>query len=165
MLQDQPNSTAFLGSVGADEFGEKISACAKNDGVETHYFVDPKTPTGTCAVLVNGENRSMVANLSAANNFDPAHLSTDKAKEMIESARYFYIAGFFLTVSVDAILEVAKHATENRKVCMRNKGCRLCILCAILMVLLSQIRRGLLFEVVWSDDNAPCSIVQHTSSW
>lgn len=120
MLQDQPNSTAFLGSVGADEFGEKISACAKNDGVETHYFVDPKTPTGTCAVLVNGENRSMVANLSAANNFDPAHLSTDKAKEMIESARYFYIAGFFLTVSVDAILEVAKHATENRKVLAMN---------------------------------------------
>lgn len=116
MLHNEPDSTGFMGAIGADAFGEKLGACTKKDGVETHYFVDPETPTGTCAVLVNSENRSMVANLSAANKFDPAHLSTDRAKEMIESARFFYIAGFFLTVSVDAILGVAKHSMEKNKV-------------------------------------------------
>lgn len=128
MLQDQ-GLTGFMGAIGADDFGAKLAACAKEDGVEAHYFVDPETPTGTCAVLVNSGDRSLVANLSAANKFDPAHLATDKAKAMLESAKFYYIAGFFLTVSLDAILEVAKHAAENGKVTL--SGTHLALHCAV----------------------------------
>lgn len=117
MLQD-PGHTGFLGAIGSDEFGAKLSACAKEDGVDAHYFVDATTPTGTCAVLVNSGDRSLVANLAAANKFLPSHLDTPKAKEMVESARFYYIAGFFLTVSVDAILQIAKPAAQSGKVCV-----------------------------------------------
>lgn len=108
--------TGYMGSIGADGFGEKLTACAQRDGVDTHYYIDPSTPTGTCAVLVNKGERSLVANLSAANKFDPVHLSTEKAKAMLDSAQFNYIAGFFLTVSVEAILQVAKPAAEKGKV-------------------------------------------------
>lgn len=80
----------------------------------------PCTKNASCCVIL--AYRSLVANLSAANKFDPAHLNTEKAKDMVESARFFYIAGFFLTVSVDAIVTVAKHAVEKSKVhCTRKK--------------------------------------------
>lgn len=32
-------------------------------------MVDPNAPTGTCAVCIMGGERSLVANLAAANNF------------------------------------------------------------------------------------------------
>lgn len=84
--------------------------------MDAHYYVDDSTPTGTCAVLVNSGDRSLVANLAAANNFTPEHLDTEKAKAMVDSAKFFYIASFFLTVSVDAILKIAKPAAESGKV-------------------------------------------------
>lgn len=34
----------------------------------------------------------------------------------MEKARVYYIAGFFLTVSPDSILKVAKHASDNNKI-------------------------------------------------
>lgn len=86
--------------------------------MEAHYYIDDKTPTGTCAVLVNSGDRSLVANLAAANNFVPAHLETERAKAMVESAKFYYIASFFLTVSVDSILQIAKPAAESGKVCV-----------------------------------------------
>jgi hypothetical protein len=36
---------------------------------QVRYMVDPATPTGTCAVCIVGGERSLVANLAAANNF------------------------------------------------------------------------------------------------
>ena len=115
----EPGLTGFLGAIGSDNFGDRLQSCAKGDGVETHYYVDPATPTGTCAVLLNSNHRSLVANLAAANKFEPSHLETEKASAMLGSARLFYIAGFFLTVSLEAILKVAKTATEERKVSAR----------------------------------------------
>lgn len=87
--------------------------------MDAHYYIDDKTPTGTCAVLVNSGDRSLVANLAAANKFVPSHLETERAKAMVESARFYYIASFFLTVSVDSILQIAKPAAESGKVCVR----------------------------------------------
>ena len=39
---------------------------------------------------------------------------------MVEKARFYYSAGFFLTVSVESMLMVAKHAAENSKVYAMN---------------------------------------------
>ncbi|CAN0226198.1 unnamed protein product [Discosporangium mesarthrocarpum] len=116
-----PGMTGYMGAIGmGDEFGQKLKTCATEDGVEVHYYEDETTPTGTCAVLVNGGDRSLVANLSAANKFTDAHLATPKAVEMVASARFYYIAGFFLTVSVDSIVKVATHAVEEGKVLAMN---------------------------------------------
>ena len=115
------DTTAFMGCVGNDDkFGKQLEACASEDGVLVHYMKDPDTPTGTCAVLVKGGERSLVANLAAANNFKPTHLETAKAKEIYESAKIYYIAGFFLTVSVESLKIVAEHALAEDKVFCLN---------------------------------------------
>merc|ERR1712087_25152 len=41
---------------------------------------------------------------------------TEKAKEIIESAKFYYIAGFFLTVSPESLVQVGDHAVEKNKV-------------------------------------------------
>jgi adenosine kinase len=92
--------------------------------VRVEYLEDAKgTPTGTCAVLISnkGRARSLVANLAAANEYDPnLHLYTPSIWPMVETAHYYYIAGFFFTVSPEAIQRVAKHAAEENKWFIQN---------------------------------------------
>ncbi|KTG31356.1 hypothetical protein cypCar_00038399 [Cyprinus carpio] len=74
-------------------------------------------PTGTCAACITGDNRSLVANLAAANCYNKEkHLDVDSNWSLVEKARVYYIAGFFLTVSPESILKVAKHASDNNKI-------------------------------------------------
>jgi len=119
MLQ-VPGSTAYFGAVGADDFGATLERCATEDGVLVCYQKNPAVPTGTCAVLINGGERSLVAKLAAANTFTQSHLETSEAKEIIAKAQIFYISGFFLTVSVDSILTIARDCVENNKVFCMN---------------------------------------------
>jgi adenosine kinase len=82
---------------------------------------DPQNaPTGTCAVLITGKDRSLVANLGAANNFHVSHLSKPDIAALLEKAKYFYIEGFFLTHGVESALYVAKHAAETQKTFIMN---------------------------------------------
>lgn len=73
-------ATTFMGSIGNDEHGRILKECAERDGVRTHYMVHDNTPTGTCAVCVIGDERSLVANLSAANKFHHNHLENEISK-------------------------------------------------------------------------------------
>ena len=116
MLKDQKGMTAFMGCVGDDAYGKQLEKCASEDGVLVHYMKDPTTPTGTCAALVLGGERSLVANLAAANNFQATHLETEKAKEIIEASEIYYSAGFFLTVSVDSLIQVADDFAKKNKI-------------------------------------------------
>jgi len=109
-------STSFFGCIGQDAFGAELQKCAEEDGVNAYYKEDTEAPTGTCAVLVKDGERSLCANLGAANKFTAEHLASVKAKEMIAEAQMFYVASFFLTVSVESLLEVANHAVEHNKV-------------------------------------------------
>ncbi|KTG33810.1 hypothetical protein cypCar_00036931 [Cyprinus carpio] len=60
---------------------------------------------------------SLVANLAAANCYNKEkHLDVDRNWSLVEKARVYYIAGFFLTVSPESILKVAKHASDNNKI-------------------------------------------------
>ncbi|CAE7388668.1 ADK [Symbiodinium microadriaticum] len=112
--------TAYMGAVGTDQFGETLEKCGTDDGVLVHYMKNPDVPTGTCAVLIHGGERSLVANLAAANTFSPAHLETDAAKSMINRAKIVYSAGFFLTVSVESLLSIARAAAEESKIFCMN---------------------------------------------
>ena len=40
-----------------------------SSAVQVSYHVDSSTPTGTCATCIMGGERSLVANLAAANNY------------------------------------------------------------------------------------------------
>ena len=119
MLQ-QPQATSYIGCIGKDEFGIQLRNKAEGDGVQVHYLEDPKQPTGTCACLITEKVRSLVANLGAANHYKKDHLVQPDNWVLVENARYAYISGFFLTVSPDSILEVAKHCAETNKHFMMN---------------------------------------------
>jgi adenosine kinase len=62
-------ATSYIGCVGKDAYADKMKAVCLKDGVRVEYMVDQSTPTGTCAVCVMQKDRSLVANLGAANNY------------------------------------------------------------------------------------------------
>jgi len=117
-----PNVFSYFGSIGKDARGKTLIQKALDAGVNMKCQVNGDQPTGTCAVLITeeGKHRSLVANLAAANHFTKTHLDDKEIWKIVEDADYFYIGGFFLTVSPESILEVAKHACEKNKYLMMN---------------------------------------------
>ncbi|PAV64816.1 hypothetical protein WR25_01047 [Diploscapter pachys] len=115
-----PNRTVFFGAVGKDQFGEQLEQKAREAGVNVRYQVNPEVKTGTCAVLITETHRSLCAHLAAANTFTIDHILKPENQQLIHSASFYYIAGFFLTVCPEAILHVAKHAHESGKPFMFN---------------------------------------------
>lgn len=121
-LLKKPNVSIFMGCVGKDNFSEILAEKAKSDGVDVRYQVTDKESTGTCAVLLTskGANRSLCANLAAANLFTKDHIEKPENKKLIEKADCYYITGFFLTVNPDTIMDIAQHASEKNKMLMMN---------------------------------------------
>lgn len=112
-------ATSYFGCVGKDKYGDTLEAKAKEAGVNVQYQVSGEHPTGRCAVLITGQDRSLVTKLDAANHFTPAHLDETKHWKAVEEAKAVYSAGFFLTVSVESMLKVGKYcAANNRTYCI-----------------------------------------------
>eukprot|EP00052_Salpingoeca_macrocollata_P004574 m.42107 g.42107 ORF g.42107 m.42107 type:complete len:344 (+) comp14305_c1_seq2:876-1907(+) len=110
-----PHAASFVGCVGKDDYGKILRERAEGNSVKVAYLEDEKTPTGTCACLITGKERSLVANISAANNYKIAHLELPEVWGLVQSAKVMYISGFFLTVSPPSIMKVAQHAAEKNK--------------------------------------------------
>lgn len=119
MLQT-PGATHYVGCIGDDEYGRNMKLVAEKGGLTTHYLIDKETPTGTCAVLIQQKERSMVANLAAAEKYKKEHFDSAEIQEIVNKAKFFYCAGFFLTVSPDTLLAIGKHAKENNKQFLMN---------------------------------------------
>ena len=119
MLQKE-NVTSYIGCIGKDKFGDQLNAQATKDGVKVQYMLHDKQPTGSCAVLITEKVRSLVANLGAANFYKKDHIMQKENWALVEGAQLVYISGFFLTVSIDSILEVAKHCAEKNKIFSMN---------------------------------------------
>ncbi|CAR27584.1 hypothetical protein ZYGR_0N00650 [Zygosaccharomyces rouxii] len=108
-----PQKVGYFGSVGQDTYADKLLAENETAGVASFYQVQKSVGTGKCAALITGHNRSLVTDLGAANHFTPDHL--DAHWDKVEAAKLFYIGGFHLTVSPDAICKLGKHAQESGK--------------------------------------------------
>jgi len=116
----KPNVTTFMGGVGSDENGKILAQSAIADGVNVQYQIDPTVPSGTCAVLVTGSSRSLCAYLGAANHFKKTHLDKPENFAYVEKAQFYYISGFFITVSPDSLLHVAQYACSKNRTFMMN---------------------------------------------
>ncbi len=110
-------TTVYIGCVGKDENGRILREAAEGDGLVVEYMEDDGLPSGVCAVLSTdgGKNRSLVANLGAANNYRVEHLLQAALQEHVQRANLIYITGFFLTVSPDTIIHLAEIAHEHGK--------------------------------------------------
>ena len=125
MLSSIPEYThqvAFMGSVGAnDTYGKTLYDCATADGVHIHYQYNTEHPTGTCAALIVGGERALIANLGAANHFTKSHLTEHAhSQEIVNAAQIYYCAGFFLTVSVESLVHVAEQTLNSDKLFALN---------------------------------------------
>lgn len=110
-----PGATSYLGCVGKDHHADQLKKVATQDGVNAQYMVDAGTPTGTCAACIVGGERSLVANLAAANNYKVDHLRQPENMALLEAARVVYSAGFFITVSPESMMTMAQHACQHDK--------------------------------------------------
>jgi len=124
--QAKPDLCSYMGCVGKDDSSAKLEEKAKECGVKVAYQYSEK-PTGRCAVLITGQDRSLVTKLDAANNFTVAHLEVPDNWALVKSAKTVYSAGFFLTVSTESMLKVAKEcAANNRTYCLNLSAPFLC---------------------------------------
>lgn len=112
------DSVVYFGAVGDDKYAKMLRDANAQYGLRTEYQVVPEVGTGKCAALITGQRRSLVTDLGAANHFKAAHL--DKHWGIVEQARFYYIGGYHLTVSPEAIGKIGKHAAEQGKVCALN---------------------------------------------
>lgn len=108
-----------MGCVGKDKYSQILEDKARSDGVDVRYqytnqdstgeykyvivtvfplahFVEPSVHyccEGTCAVLLTGDgcNRSLCANLAAANYFTKDHIDHPGNRKIIEDASCYYI--------------------------------------------------------------------------
>jgi adenosine kinase len=112
MLQE-PGATAYMGCIGADENGNKLKSACEADGVKAMYLVDKATPTGTCATLIVGIERSLCTNLDAANNYKVDHCKEPEQWKVVEGAKVVYSAGFFVTVSQESIKEASRQKAKD----------------------------------------------------
>jgi adenosine kinase len=111
----QPNVATFMGCVGEDQNAQIMRQKCAEVGLNAVYQVDASKATGTCAVLITGKERSLVAHLAAANHFTVDHLENDHHWSYIEKAQIIYVSGFFFTVSPPSIMKLAKFALENNR--------------------------------------------------
>ena len=88
-------------------------------------------PRGVCSskgVRCQDTERSLCANLAAANAYKQTHLESAKIQDVVKAAQVYYISGFFMTVSPESILSVAKHsfANSNKARVAAGEGCVVC---------------------------------------
>lgn len=114
MLKDtHPNKTVFFGCISDDEYGAKLDEALKKEGLTTIFAKTQEAPTGTCAVLLNGIDRSLVANLGACTKYPTQHLLQNL--DVLKNSKIIYSTAFFITSNYNALHEVAKFAVENNK--------------------------------------------------
>ncbi|XP_071495855.1 uncharacterized protein [Diadema antillarum] len=119
-ILDQPGVSTFFGCIGDDDFGKRLSEGMQKAGSTARYLINKEIPTGSCACLITGSNRSLCANLAAANHYKKDHLMLPENWAYVEKCRVIYSAGFHLTVAPDAMIELGKHATEKNKIFCTN---------------------------------------------
>jgi adenosine kinase len=82
-------------------------------GVDVKYEIHKDMSTGKCGAIIVGEDRSLVTDLGAAEHFTAQFLQEPEIWQLLEKARIFYIGGFIIPVSSDAVLRVAKSSNER----------------------------------------------------
>ncbi|XP_041485275.1 adenosine kinase-like isoform X2 [Lytechinus variegatus] len=119
---DKPKVCTFFGCIGEDDYGKKLSEGMASAGCNARYQINKEVSTGTCACVITsgGKNRSLAANLAAANHFNESHFEDKENWDLVVKGKLFYSAGFHLTVSPDSMLRMAKYAAENNKIYCTN---------------------------------------------
>eukprot|EP00096_Caligus_rogercresseyi_P016880 TRINITY_DN997_c0_g2_i1.p1 TRINITY_DN997_c0_g2~~TRINITY_DN997_c0_g2_i1.p1 ORF type:complete len:355 (+),score=59.18 TRINITY_DN997_c0_g2_i1:1-1065(+) len=93
----RPGIVTFFGSVGRDERCNALKKLMVKDGVHTRLDEIIDSTTGHCIVLANGQERTLVANVGAANVYTLKQLSHHES--LLSGLSLYYLEGFFLSHS------------------------------------------------------------------
>lgn len=107
---DKGDFVSFVGCAANDEYGNKLKAAAEAEGVCMELEYTTKAPTGSCAVCISNKERSLVANLAAANCLSPEFMHSEQVSAALKRSKLFYATSFVLTVGTDHVLQVAEAA-------------------------------------------------------
>lgn len=121
-LLKSKSATGFIGAVGKDKYAKILKQACEKDGVTAHYFETSEQPTGRCAAVVHDNERSLIADLAAANCYHLDHAQSKDIQAVIRKAEVFYCSGFPMTVpeSHKTMVEMCKHVIENDKIFCLN---------------------------------------------
>ncbi|KAJ8085020.1 adenosine kinase [Marasmius tenuissimus] len=115
-----PGSVVYTGCVGDDDLAEQLKAANKREGLDEVYLVKKGEKTGACAVVITGQERSLVTTLRAAEKFEKSHLSSPEVAPLIDGAKFFYVEGFFLTHGLESVLELSSKSSAAGKTFVLN---------------------------------------------
>jgi sugar/nucleoside kinase (ribokinase family) len=94
----QTGAVTYTGLIGkGDKFGETLKKATAADSLTTLYKEVDGVPTGTCAVLLNSGERSLIANLTASKKYAIEWTQTAEVQAVVTDAGMYYMAGFVLT--------------------------------------------------------------------
>lgn len=110
----------YVGCISDDRYGTILRESSEKDGVNMMLEYTTKESTGSCAVCIFHKERSLVANLAAANCLSSQHVFSTEVQKYRAEADLFYLTGFTLTIDVEYVLKVAKIANEKGGVFMLN---------------------------------------------
>jgi len=114
----EPGAVAYFGAVGNDEYAQRLRTVLDNAQVTHYYQVTPEHATGTCACLVQGKERSLVANLGASLHFQLSHIQ--EHMDALRDAQVIYSSAYFFTSSPPSAIHTARYAGETGKTYATN---------------------------------------------
>lgn len=108
-----PGQTVFEGCIGADANGTKLVEACEKDGVKGLFMIDEEAPTGLCATLIVGIERSLCTSLGASRNYKATHCQTPENWSVLSTAKIIYSAGYFVTASPEAMKLAAQEMAKT----------------------------------------------------
>ncbi|KZV69606.1 adenosine kinase [Peniophora sp. CONT] len=110
-----PGTVVYTGCTGDDALREQLSTANAREGVLEYYDIKKDMGTGACAVIITGHHRSMVTSLRAAQHFSRTWLEKPHIASLIDSAKVFYMEGYWLTHDTDGLLYLAEKSAKEGK--------------------------------------------------
>jgi ribokinase len=108
---------AFVGRVGADEFGRATRDQLAGEGIDvSHLLTDPDRPTGTAAILVDDTGENAIVGVPGAN----LGLTPDDVREAADLIRGGAILLAPCETMIETILEAFRIARTGGPLCVLN---------------------------------------------
>ncbi len=111
------SKTLFIGRIGRDDFGKRISKNLEQAGVELqHLLIDDEENTGTALITVDktGENKIIVI---PGSNMKLSPLDIDKKKHLFSEVKVVIAQ---LEIPIDTVIKAAVLAKENETTFILN---------------------------------------------
>ncbi|KAJ8949064.1 hypothetical protein NQ318_016966 [Aromia moschata] len=110
----------FFGAVGDDQFGNIIKDTFKVEEIHSHLVEMKGHKTGTCAVLLTEDYRSLVCNMGASKLLSVECLDEALWKH-VNKASYLYMSAFLLgPVNMGTIKELVNYFHKHKKFIFLN---------------------------------------------